>query len=199
MIMAGYESDPRVEKGIQWLMSMRQNDGGWVIGSPGMVKRTWKEMTKLTSAWSNEPEKDFDWARPFSAAGTGMAIRALAVHPEYRKSEVAKRAAELLKSKFLKKDNWSWYEHPDNWIRFQYPYWWNHLISALDMLSLLGFSKEDADIRTALKWLMDHQESGGLWKVSYSSIHQLNETERSKETQLWITLIICRILKRFYD
>jgi hypothetical protein len=197
LIKAGYESDPRVEKGIQWLLSMRQSDGGWVMGSPGMVNRSWKDMTKLTSTWSAEPEKEFDWSRPFSAAGTGMALRALAVHPGYRDTIEAKQAAALLKSKFLKKDNWSWYEHPDNWVRFQFPYWWNHLVSALDMMSLLGFSKYDADIHLALTWFYDHQESDGLWKVSYSSIHKLNESERSRETQLWITLSICRILKRF--
>jgi hypothetical protein len=198
LIKAGFERDPRVEKGIQWLLTMRQNDGGWVIGSPGMVNRTWKEVTKLTSVWSDEPEKDFDWAKPFSAAGTGMALRALAVHPIYRDSAEAKKAAELLKSRFLKKDNWSWYEHPDNWIRFQYPYWWNHLVSALDIMSMLGISKEDADLHLALMWLIEHQESSGLWKVSYSSIHNINENERSREAQLWITLSICRILKHFY-
>ena len=198
MIKAGYESDPRVEKGIEWLLSMRQDDGGWVIGSPGMVNRTWKEMNVLTSAWSPEPERDFDWSRPFSAAGTGMALRALAVHSRYRSSLEARRAAMLLKSKFLKKDNWSWYEHPDNWVRFQFPYWWNHLLSALDMLSRMGFSKEDADIDLALHWLLSHQEDDGLWKVSYSSIHKLNENSRSRAEQLWITLSILRIIRRFY-
>ena len=29
LIKAGYEDDPRVEKGFQWLLSMRQDDLGW--------------------------------------------------------------------------------------------------------------------------------------------------------------------------
>ena len=29
LIKAGYEDDPRIEKGFQWLLSMRQDDMGW--------------------------------------------------------------------------------------------------------------------------------------------------------------------------
>jgi len=31
LIQAGYVDDPRVEKGMQWLLEMRQNDGGWTV------------------------------------------------------------------------------------------------------------------------------------------------------------------------
>jgi hypothetical protein len=103
LIKAGYQNDPRVERGIQWLLEMRQADGGWLIGSPGMQNRTWQETLALTSTWAAEPEKDFDRSKPFSAAGTGMAIRALAVHPIYQKSSQAYQAAVLLKSKFLQR------------------------------------------------------------------------------------------------
>jgi hypothetical protein len=199
LIKAGYTDDPRVEKGIRWLLRMRQDDGGWMIGSPGMAHRTWKEVLILTSEWNDEPERDFDKTLPFSAAGTGMAIRALAVHPVYWRSEEAVKAANLLKSKFFKKDNWSWYEHPDNWVRFQFPYWWNHLISALDMISRIGLPREDADIRNALDWLIDHQKADGLWKVSYSTIHKNPDDSKTTEERLWITLCICRIFKRLME
>ena len=29
LVKAGYEDDPRIEKGFQWLLSMRQKDMGW--------------------------------------------------------------------------------------------------------------------------------------------------------------------------
>ncbi len=31
LIQAGYADDPRIEKGFQWLLGMRQDDGGWSI------------------------------------------------------------------------------------------------------------------------------------------------------------------------
>jgi hypothetical protein len=198
LIKAGFATDPRVEKGMRWLLSMRQDDGGWVIGSPGMMGYAWKDVCALTSRWTSKPEQCFDRTKPFSAAGTGMVLRAFAYHPDHRHSKAAMDAATLLKSKFFKKDNWSWYQHPDNWIRFQFPYWWNHLLSALDICSLIGIPKEDEDIARALQWFVVHQQQSGLWKESYSKIHKCNENKRSKATQGWITLSICRVLKRYW-
>ncbi len=97
---------------------------------------------------------------------------------------------------------WSWSNfkrHPDNWIRFQFPFWWINIVSALDSISLMGFPKEDPDIKNALKWLIDHQISDGLWKVSYSKIHKSPDDKRTYKTRLWLTLTICRIFKRFYE
>ena len=198
LIKAGYEKDKRVEKGMKWLIDMRQNDGGWVIGSPGLINHSWKEVCEITGNKDIEPIKDFDKTKPFSAAGTGMVIRAFSVHPKYKNSEYTLKAAQLLKSKFFRKDNWTWYKHPDNWVRFQFPYWWNHLVAAMDSISLIGLSKEDEDIQNALQWFMDNQQKNGLWKISYSKIHKTSDNKKNIETQLWISLSICRIMKRIF-
>ena len=198
LIKAGYEDDPRIEKGFKWLLNMRQNDGGWVIGSPGMIGLsdiTRNESNDLTSNKNQDAAIAFDKFKPFSAAGTGMVLRAFAISPDYKKSEYALTAARLLKSKFFKKDNWSSYQHQDNWIRFQYPFWWTNLVSALDSISLIGFSKDDEDIKNDLYWFMDHQEPDGLWKISYSHIHKPPDNKKTFNNRLWITLAICRIFK----
>jgi hypothetical protein len=201
LIKAGYENYPRIEKGFEWLLNMRQNDGGWVIGSPGMIgiKLSRKGTNDLTSNKNRETMKAFDKSKPFSAAGTGMVLRAFSVHNTYKNSGPALKAAELLKSKFFKKDNWTSYQHPDNWIRFQFPFWWTNIISALDTLSLMGLPKEDSDINSALKWLIDTQGSDGMWKISYSSIHKSPDNKKTFKTRLWLTLTVCRIFKRFYE
>jgi hypothetical protein len=199
LIKAGYADDTRIERGFRWLLDMRQDDGGWVIGSPGIIglgHLPAKEQNDLMSNQARETAQAFDWKKPFSAAGTGMVIRAFAAHPRYRKSECTMTAAMLLKSKFFKKDNWSSYRHPDYWVRFQYPFWWTNIVSALDSLSLIGITSDDRDVRNALQWLIDNQQESGLWKVSYSSIHRNAENSRSSDTQLWITLAICRLMKR---
>jgi len=202
LIQAGYAEDPRVERGMQWLLQVRQEDGGWVIGSPGLLgipHLSWKELCDLTGNPARETMRAFDPGLPFSAAGTGMVLRAFAAHPAYRTSPEALRAAQLLKSKIFKEDNGSSYRHPDNWIRFQFPFWWNNLISALDSLSRIGLAKEDPDIERALQWLIDHQQSDGLWKMSYSRIHKETATSRTHTAQLWITLTVCRIFRRFLE
>jgi hypothetical protein len=199
LIKAGYQDDSRVKKGLEWLLKMRQHDGGWVIGSPGLINRNWKEVYKLTSEWTEEPARDFDWSKPFSAAGTGMVLRAFSVHPLYKKSSECLKAAFLLKSKLFKEDNWSSYQHPDNWLRFQFPFWWTNIVSVLDTFSLIGISREDKDIANALHWLLSNQQSDGLWKISYSKIHKAPTNSKTDDMRSWISLCICRILKSYFS
>lgn len=197
LIKAGYENDPRIEKGLRWLLGMRQNDGGWVANTLQTLDLPKGRINELTST-AAKPLKEHDKSEPFSHNYTGMVIRAFAAHSKYRKSPAALKAAELLKLRFFKEDNYPSYKHPDNWLRFEYPFWWNNLVAALDSLSLIQLSKDDADIEGALNWLIANQQKSGLWKNSYSKIHKAPESAKTFEMQLWITLAICRIMKRFY-
>ena len=196
--LAGYAKDSRVERIIQWLLTMRQDDGGWVIGSPGCMGKYKKEEINALTTQFVGTRNDFDRAKPFAHSGTGMVIRAFCSHPIHRKSPEAKKAAQLLASHFFKKDNYSSYQHPDNWVRFKYPFWWTDLISALDSVSLIGLPKDHTNVSEALQWFIEHQEPSGLWKASYSNIHKNTENSKTRELQLWINLAILRIFKRYY-
>jgi len=196
LIKAGYEMDPRIKKGFQWLLSMRQDDGGWTI--PILtVELSGKERNRLTSQEADPVQPDK--TKPFSHNWTGMVLRAFAAHPTYRYSEAAVHAANLLKSRFFEPDVYSSYKAADHWLRFQFPFWWNNLVSALDSLSLIGLPAVDLDIQNALDWLIDHQESDGAWSVSYSKIHKSAGSKKYQLNRSWITLAICRIFKRFYS
>jgi hypothetical protein len=52
-------------------------------------------------------------------------------------------------------------------MRFQYPFWWNNIVAALDSVSLIGLTPDDEHVREGLQWLKDNQEPTGLWKQSY--------------------------------
>ncbi len=197
LIKAGYEADSRIEKGFQWLLSVRQNDGGW-LASPLMSLKLSKEQTTAIFH-ATETIKEHDRSMPSSHNWTGMVIRAFAAHPIYRNSPEAQRAALLLKTQFFQKDkHYTSYKAADYWVKFQYPYWWNNLVAALDSISSIGFSKDDEEIKKALSWLVDNQQENGLWKLSYSAKKEVRYTQKAKEEQLWVSLAICRILKRFY-
>lgn len=197
LIKAGYERDQRVVKGLDWLLTKRQNDGGWVASPHMTLKLTGKGVNELTTT-SKVPLADHNRDKPFSHTYTGMVLRAFAEHPSYRYSKEAKQAANLLKAQFFKADNYSSYKHPQNWVRFQFPYWWNHLVAALDTLTIMKYNARDKDVQKALLWLVEHQQEDGLWKSSYSSIHKLPRADREAELKLWISLTICRIFKRAY-
>jgi len=194
LIQAGYADDPRIEKGFQWLLAMRQDDQGWTI--PILTyKLDRATQYRLTSEYAEPLEPDR--SKPFSHNWTGMVLRAFAAHPNYRNSTAASVAAHLLKSRFFQPDCYTSYQAASYWVRFDYPFWWPNLVAALDSLSLVGLSSNDEQIRQALEWLVDHQEENGLWKVSYARPNEKEkETVKARETKLWVSLAICRVFRR---
>lgn len=195
LIQAGYADDPRIEKGLTWLLGMRQADGGWTI--PILTHPfDRKTIYRLTSQYAEPVEPDR--SLPFSHHWTGMVLRAFAAHPVYRETQAARTAAHLLKSRFFQADSYTSYQAASYWVRFEYPFWWNHLVSALDSISLIGISKDDEQVALGLNWLAEHQEADGLWRVTYAKSHnEEKETPKTRQMKFWITLAICRVFKRF--
>ncbi len=196
IIQAGYEQDPRVEKCFQWLLSMRQDDGGWSIP---MITHTFDRRTQYKLQTENHPPVEPDRSKPFSHNWTGMVLRAFAAHPVYRHLEEAKHACELLKSRFFQADVYSSLQAAHYWIRFEYPFWWNNLVSALDIMVKMGLSVKDPQIEKGINWLIEHQQSEGFWKVNYYSDTPEKSTPQTMERKLWVSLAICRILKELQD
>jgi hypothetical protein len=191
LIQAGYEEDRRIEKGIQWLLSMRQDDGGWTI--PILTYKLSRiTIYNITTGFSEPIEPDR--TKPFSHNWTNMVLQAFAAHPVYRSSKEARIAGELLKSRFFKPDVYSSYKSADYWIRFLY--WWPNLLTALQSLLLIGFSREDIEIRKAINWFIEHQENNGLWQLSYGG-KRVASTCKNEEEEQWLGLAICRILKHY--
>jgi hypothetical protein len=190
LIRAGYKDDPRVENGMRWLLTMRQNDGGWTVP---ILTHKWDKKTgnKLTSQYM-EPVPP-DRTKPFSHNWTDMVLRAYAAHPGYRDADEIKAAGELLKSSFFKPDAYPSYQSPKYWTRFVF--WWPNLLTALESLARLGFTKNDPDIKRGLDWLIENQQEDGLWKLENDKEVKAKDTEE----RLWLGLRVCRMLKRYYD
>ena len=188
LIKAGYESDSRIEKGFPWLLSVRQEDGGWAIPVRTVGGRESRCISQaLNSPITFQPDR----SKPFSHCITGVVLRAFAAHPRYREKEEAKNAGRLLKSRFFKADKYPDRKAASFWTSFSYPFWFTDLLSALDSLSLLGFPNRNEEVRTGLQWFIDRQQDDGLW-----NLHLLRG--KDKELPLWIGLAICRVFRRFH-
>jgi len=189
LIMAGYQDDPRIEKGLNWLLSVRQTDGGWTI--PMLTHKLDKvTQNKITSEFA-EPLQT-DRSQPFSHNWTDMALRAFIVHPVYRKFQGIVAAGRLLKSSLFKPDNYTSYQNPSYWTRFTF--WWPNLLTALESLRPLRFPATDPDIKKALDWFLEHQEKDGIWKIEQDK--EINP--KDEEARLWLGLRICRMLKKYW-
>ena len=183
LIKSGYQTDPHIEKGFHWLLSCRQNDGGWTIAS-----RT--RNVKITDFLFREETLQPDRTKPFSHLVTGVVLRAFAVHSKYRQLGEAEAAGKLLASRFFKKDAYPDRGTVEFWTKFSYPFWFTDILSSLDSLSLLGFKMEEPQIKKALDWFINVQNENGLWNV-----HLVRG--KDKDLNLWIALAICRVIKRF--
>ncbi|MFX1450547.1 MAG: hypothetical protein ACFFCM_06880, partial [Promethearchaeota archaeon] len=172
-----------IHKGFKWLLSIRQDDGGWAaplrtIGA------------KYLDVVSSPPIKP-DPSKPFSHLITGIVLRAFAAHPDYRKSKEAISAANLLKIRFFKPDKYVDRRDKNYWTRFSFPFWFTDLLSALDSLSLMQFSNQDKEIKKALEWFINNQKENGSWELKLLK-------DKDKSLNHWICLAICRIFRRFY-
>jgi hypothetical protein len=192
LIRAGYGGDPRLEKGLDWLLAMRQDDGGWLIPAQAIPA---KEKTR--DLWSAPPVPP-DRSLPSSHLATGMVLRAFAVHPHYRKREEVITAATLLKSCFFRSDKYNDRKAPSYWTKFQYPFWWNSILTALDSLSLVGFAADDDDVRKGLDWFTSNQQENALWRTSYEQAKRKEISAKERDAMLWVGLAVCRVFKRFY-
>ena len=187
LIKAGYGEDGRIERGFRWILSMRQDDGGWAIPlrtNPASSRKSWTEVLH------SRPLRP-DVSRPSSHLVTGVVLRAFAAHDRYRESGEARAAGLLISKRFFKADAYADRRAPEFWWRVSFPFWFTDIISVLDSMSQLGFKADDPGIAGALEQLAARQAMDGSFRV------KLLRT-RDKELNRWVCLAACRVFKRFY-
>lgn len=184
LILAGYVDDPRIKKVFDWLLAIRQNDGGWALP----LRTQGHNLEVIFNQNTIEPDK----SKPFSHFVTGIVLRAFAAHPKFSQSKEAKTAGELLASRFFQKDVYTDLKNPSAWVTFSYPFWNTDLVSSLHVLTNLGFANENPQVKKAIDWLQDKQTADGLF-----DIHKNHD--RYHDQSLWLTLAFCRIIKKLYQ
>ncbi|MBY9016134.1 MAG: hypothetical protein KGD68_10615 [Candidatus Lokiarchaeota archaeon] len=184
LIKAGYGNDHRIKRILEWLLSMRQEDGGWAIP---MRTNNAKYLDVVSSPITFESNRK----KSFSHMVTGIVLRAFAAHSKYRNNEAVKVAGELLASRFFKPDKYADRRSVEYWTKVSFPFWWTDIVSSLDSLSFLGFTTSHPQIKLALEILRDKQSESAMWDL------KLLKT-KDQNLSLWINLAICRIFKRFY-
>ena len=138
---AGLDTDQRIELGFGYLLANRQADGGWA----------WRGV-RTDSA-----------ARPSSHLVTGMALRAFAASLSRRTSREARRAAELLATRFLQPDRYPDRRAASYWEQLGEPRFYTDVLDALDSATAVGLGKENSGVRTAEAYLRGRQQPDGLW------------------------------------
>ncbi len=182
LIKAGYKEDSRVRHGLDWLLSVQQDDGGWIVPM-NMFKQTYYYEAAFKDPIP--PRKEL----PASHIITGMVLRAFSIHPDYKKKKEVLKAGEFLTGRLFKKDAFTFRQAAEYWFKLQYPFWWTNLLSAIHTLSALGFISSDPRVCKGLEWFCENQKPDGTWTSSYDG--------KDPEADLWITFAVCRMVKAF--
>ena len=119
-----------------------------------------------------------------------MVLRAFAAHPRYRRHPGVVKAGTCLKSRIFHADAYDDRKAPAYWLKFQFPFWWTSLVTALDTLQKLGFSNQETELARGLDWFGTAQEADGLWPSGYE------KGSKAAENRAWVGLAICRVLSR---
>ena len=184
-IKAGYTNDGGIQEGLEWLLSLRQNDGGWAIPA-----RTTKG--KIASWMDHGPPMQPNRAKRFSYMVTGVVIRAFAYHPEYKKRKEIREAAELVLSRLFKRDTYPDRNTVEFWTKFSFPFWYTDLIAVLDPISHMGFKPDHPKVSEGLEWFIDKQKKDGTWDL------KLLKGDKHEQPN-WIALNICKLIKKYYS
>jgi hypothetical protein len=185
LIKAGYERDLRIGRGLRWLLSMRQEDGGWAIPFRTAVAGKW------LAAFMRSRRLEPDRTKPFSHLATGVVLRAFAAGEKFRNRKDIHHSGNLLASRFFQSDKYIDRGTPAFWTGFSFPFWFTDLLSALDTLSRLGFSARDPDIRKGLDWFTERQREDGGWTLKL-------QKGKDKALPYWLDLTIGRMFSRFF-
>ncbi|HII85205.1 TPA: hypothetical protein HA273_01180 [Candidatus Bathyarchaeota archaeon] len=178
LIKAGYD-DIRIEKSLNWLLKMRQDDGGWAIP----LRTRNKGLEALFEKEIIEPDK----AKPFSHLVTGIVLRPFSLIPVYR--EKVKDAGMLLADRVFTRDKYPDRIGVEYWTKFTFPYHWTDILTTLDTLSLLGIG-EHPKINEIIKWFEKHRKENGTYEVSVMA------GAKYKDVKYWITLKYLNVIRR---
>ena len=197
LFIYGMGEDLRVKKLADWLLNTQRHDGGWVIPYQQDVKYLpeYRHMGMdrfLEHVRSGDtPRSDPKGFRdiPSCIWTTMMVIRGLARGNEYRQRKEILSGADFFLDRFFKK-NWheSYYHSEKYWTQLKYPPYPGCGISALYLLTILGYGPGDERMDKPIRWLLGARHSDGFWWQSDRPHVQKDQ---------WITGFAIDILNRY--
>jgi hypothetical protein len=152
----GYATDPRAERAFAWLLDQRLDDGAWPVGiaagQPGYIAG-YRRLPGSKGCRVN----------------TEAAIACLALHPELRRGEAARRALDLLLQRETR-DEWALGSEVtrltgvDSVPGFITSYARFDLAFVLELASRIGASTEDSRVADLVSFFDRLRGPAGLWQ-----------------------------------
>jgi hypothetical protein len=173
----GYATDPRAERGYEWLLAQRLDDGAWPTGRAA-------GQTGYVAGYRSLP------GSAGCRANTQAALACLVLHPTRARAEPTRRALDLLLQRETR-DEWALgtevarlrgLEPPAGFITFYARF---DLAFILELASRAGATLEDPRIADLADFLLRQRGPAGLW-----------EHPAHPELARWLTFELLSSLRR---
>lgn len=180
LMRLGHRDDSRVKKALDWLLSIRRSDGGWLCPY-------WKAHIR---------------DRHSCFHGTICALEAFSEVPDSRRSAELKRAIEdgvefLLMHRLYKADHHGYRVINRNWLKSSFPSFYTYdILRGLSVVMKLGYTK-DRRLKDSVRVLISKRRPDGTWLLDSSPNGRMHANiEQAGKPSKWITLNALRVLKR---
>jgi hypothetical protein len=152
----GYASDPRVEKGYEWLLAQRLDDGAWPMGEAAGQRGYIAGYRRLPGS-------------PGCRTNTTGALAALALHPQLAGADAARSALDLLLQRETRDESTiGWevgrlvgVEAPAGFVTFYARF---DLAFILELATRCGASPSDPRVTSLVEFLLERRSENGLWE-----------------------------------
>jgi len=186
LIRLGYLEDPRVQRGIDWIVTYQRFDDGIKEAPKG-----WPYRNKHC------------WGTHTCHMGVVKALKALSEIPPNKRSKdvtktIEKGVEHMLKHHIHKRSHDLSCVSKPGWLRFSFPLMWQtDVLEILEILTKLGY--KDKRMQEAVDLVVSKQDAQGRWKLenTFNGRFQVDIEQKGKASK-WITLNALKTLKGFY-
>lgn len=187
LIRLGYLKDPRVQRGINWIVIYQRFDDG--IAEP-------------VKGWPYD-KYGRCWGKHTCHMCVVKALKALAEIPADERSEGVKSTIEagveyILAHHVYKRSHDLNRVSKPSWLQFGFPLMWQtDALEILGILTRLGY--KDPRMQEAIDLVISKQNDEGKWRLesTFNGRFQVNIEQKNKPSK-WVTLNVLKALKRFY-
>lgn len=187
LVRLGYSDDPRVQRGIDWIVKYQRFDDGAKVAARG---------------WPYDKEV-MCFGRHVCHMGVVKGLKALAEIPPNKRSANVKKTIEsgkeyLLQHHIFKRSHNLNRTSKPGWLHFGFPLMYQ--TDALEILGILtNLGCRDKRMQEAIDLVVSKQDEHGRWKLenTFNGKFQV-DIERKGEPSKWITLNALKVIKGFY-
>jgi hypothetical protein len=180
LIRVGYTNDSRVEKALQWLVEIQNEDGGWLCPY-------WRAHVRDKHG---------------CIFGTICPIEAFSVANKELLTDAMQRTVEkgaefLLMHRLFKADHHNYRVIKQQWLTLNFPLFCGYsILRGLDVLTRLGYVGDER-MNDAIDVLLQKRQKDGTWILESSPAGRMQtKLESVGKSSKWVTLVALRILKR---